>query len=68
MLRSLAMSRISTMENIHRDDLMKLARRLDAVTDNVRRVHNEIGLPLSLAQALTSLERAEALILETANS
>jgi hypothetical protein len=56
------------MNDINRDDLMKAARRIDAVADNVRRIHNEIGLPLSLSQALESLQRAEALLLETAQS
>lgn len=56
------------MTEIHREDLMKLARRIDAVADNVRRVHNEIGLPLALSQALESLQRAEVLLLETAQS
>lgn len=59
---------MNAMTEIHRDDLMKLARRIDAVADNVRRVHNEIGLPLSLSEALISLHRAEALLLETAQS
>jgi hypothetical protein len=56
------------MNDINRDDLMKAARRIDSVTDNVRRTHNEVGRPDSLTQALESLRRAEALILETAQS
>lgn len=56
------------MNEVNRDDLMKAARRIDAVADNVRRVHNEVGLPFSLSQALESLRQAEALILEAAQS
>lgn len=56
------------METILRDDLIKLARRLDAVTENVRRVHNEAGLQPALSEALGLLQRAEALLIETAQS
>lgn len=56
------------MNKIHRDDLMKLARRIDAAADDVRIIHNEIGLPLALSQALEALQRAEALLIETAQS
>ena len=56
------------MNNVLRDDLLKLARRLSDITENVRRVHNESGLQPNLASALTDLVRAEALILETATT
>lgn len=55
------------MDNVLRDDLMKIARRISNDAENVRRVHNEINNPLNLSQALDHLRRAESLIIETAN-
>ena len=54
------------MTEIDRDDLLKLARRLEAVSDNVRRIHNDSGLGRTLSEALTHLIRAEALLIEAA--
>ena len=51
-----------------RDDLKRAARAIDAVAINVRRVHNGTGLTLPLAEALSLLQRAEALLLEVAQS
>jgi hypothetical protein len=56
------------MSSEQRDDLVQMARRIDAVATHIRRIHNDIGLPLSLSQALESLQRAEALVLEDAQA
>ena len=51
----------------YQDDLKKLARRLNIITESVRVIHVETGLPSMLASALGNLTRAEAQILEAAS-
>ena len=57
------------MDNLCRDDLLKIARRLSDDADNVRRVIQETGSrqPL-LESALTDLVHAEGLILDAAHN
>lgn len=56
------------MDNILRDDLTKIARRLSDDADNVRRVLQEAGRQPELERALTAMVSAEGLILSAANS
>lgn len=55
------------MNDTQRNLLTGYAIRLGKITESVRAVHNEIGPPMSLAEAITHLEKAAFLIRETAS-
>lgn len=52
------------MSDTRRNELYGLTIRLRKITEATRSIHNAAGLPLVLSQAITSLERAEGLLLE----
>ncbi len=52
------------MDDASKEKLVSAARRLDGVAADVRQISNENDAPLNLREALTHLQRAEALLLE----
>ena len=54
------MSQISETDAVR---LRRLAKRINLITEDLRQIHNDIGLPIDSASALSYLSRAEATIL-----
>ena len=52
------------MDDASREKLITAARKVDATARVVRDVSNEHDAPMNLREALTLLQRAEALLLE----
>lgn len=55
------------MNDTQRNLLTGFAIRVGKLTESVRAVHNDIGLPRDLAEAITHLEKAASCIREQAS-
>lgn len=56
------------ISGVNRNLLTGYAIRIRKITEGVRGVHNDIGLPLMLSEAIGNLDKAAFLICETAGS